>query len=62
MLLPVLPYYTCPPRKLLHVNRFALRLCTVLQGGVYDLDAALVGCVQWNPRQVQRGLLLCELC
>jgi hypothetical protein len=32
------------------------RLCTVVQGGVYDLDGSLVGCVQWSPRLAQRGL------
>ena len=37
-------------------------LCIVLQGGVYDLDGVLRGCVQWSPRQAQRGLLLCDLC
>ena len=62
ILLPVRPYYTRPPRQLLHVNRFALTLCTVLQDGVYDLDGSLAGCVQWSPRQAQRGLLLCDLC
>jgi hypothetical protein len=36
------------------------RLCTVVQGGVYDLDGSLRGCVQWSPRQAQRGL--CTLC
>jgi hypothetical protein len=60
--LPVMPYYTRPPRRLLPVNRFVLILCTVLQDGVDDLDGSLVGCVQWSPRQAQRGLLLCELC
>jgi hypothetical protein len=58
--LPVMPYYTCPPQQLLHVNQFALMLCTVLQDGVDDLDGSLVGCVQWSPRQAQRGLR--ELC
>ena len=60
--LPVMPYYTRPPQQLLHVNRCALTLYTVLQGGVDDLDGSIVGCVQWSPRQAQRGLLLCELC
>jgi hypothetical protein len=56
----VMPYYTRPPWQLLHLNRFALMLCTVLQGGVDDLDGAIVGCVQWSPLQAQGGL--CELC
>ena len=27
-----------------------------------NLDGSLTGCVQWSPRQAQRGLLLRELC
>src|SRR5215470_8254884 len=44
-----------PPRQLLHVHRCACMLDTVLQGGVDDLDGSIVGCVQWSPRQAQRG-------
>jgi hypothetical protein len=61
MRLPVMPYYTRLLRKLLHANRFALMRCTVLQDGVDDLDGSRVGCVQWSPRQAQRGFLLCDL-
>src|SRR5262245_50274486 len=27
----------------------------------FHLDGSLTGCVQWSPRQAQRGLLWCEL-